>query len=72
MKNNCATPGNILWRKILLSSLLTLGSLNVYAEKSVEQLDRGLVVIPATQGNAISWRLLINDSTQAGFNVYRN
>ena len=72
MKNNCATPGNTLWRKILLSSLLTLGSLNVYAEKSVELLDRGLLVIPATQGNAISWRLLINDSTQAGFNVYRN
>lgn len=41
-------------------------------EKSVEDLDRGLVVIPTENGNAISWRLLQNDPANKGFHVFRN
>nr|WP_324260106.1 rhamnogalacturonan lyase [Cellvibrio fontiphilus] len=41
-------------------------------KKSVENLDRGLVVIPTEKGNAISWRLLQKDPTNKGFHVFRN
>lgn len=41
-------------------------------KKSVENLDRGLVVIPTDNGNAISWRLLQKDPTNKGFHVFRN
>ena len=33
--------------------------------KLVEDLDRGLVVIPTESGNAVSWRLLNKDSATA-------
>lgn len=41
-------------------------------KKSVENLDRGLVVIPTENGNAISWRLLQKDQGDKGFHVFRN
>ena len=38
----------------------------------MESLDRGLVVIPAEQGNAVSWRLLGTDPLDISFDIYRN
>jgi rhamnogalacturonan endolyase len=60
------------WSGILLGALLSVTSISVMAEKNVEDLDRGLIVIPATQGNAISWRTLISDAEKKGFDIYRN
>ncbi len=57
---------------ILLGALLSITSMSVQAEKVVEDLDRGLIVIPAAQGNAISWRALLNDPAKKGFDIYRN
>ncbi|WP_323814897.1 rhamnogalacturonan lyase [Cellvibrio sp. NN19] len=41
-------------------------------KKTVENLDRGLVVIPTEEGNAISWRLLQKDPPHKGFHLFRN
>lgn len=41
-------------------------------KKSVENLNRGLVVIPTENGNAISWRLLQKDPANKGFHIFRN
>jgi rhamnogalacturonan endolyase len=60
------------WPGILLGSLLGIFSTSTQAAKIVEDLDRGLVVIPATQGNAISWRVNVNDPATKGFDIYRN
>ena len=40
--------------------------------RQMEYLDRGLVVIPAAKGNAVSWRLLGTDNPAIAFDVYRN
>lgn len=45
---------------------------NCVSGKRVENLDRGLVVIPVNKGNAISWRLLQKDDASKGFHIYRN
>lgn len=42
------------------------------AMRKMELLDRGLVVIPAHLGNAVSWRLLGTDKLDIVFDVYRN
>ncbi len=70
--NKSINPGKKYWSGILLSALLSVTSISVMAEKNVEDLDRGLIVIPATQGNAISWRTLISDPEKKGFDIYRN
>lgn len=61
-----------LWQKLLLATLLSICAASSYAEKNVENLDRGLVVIPTATGNALSWRLLDKDKAQKGFHLFRN
>lgn len=41
------------------------------AARQLEMLDRGLVAIPADNGNFVSWRLLAQDDPATGFNLYR-
>jgi rhamnogalacturonan endolyase len=38
----------------------------------MEDLGRGVTVVPASGGNLVSWRLLGTDSSSTAFNVYRN
>ncbi|MFG3342917.1 carbohydrate-binding protein [Glycomyces sp. NPDC048151] len=38
----------------------------------MEDLGRGVTVVPASGGNLVSWRLLGTDSSNTAFNVYRN
>lgn len=40
--------------------------------KFVEKLDRGVIVVPASSGVLVSWRLLGTESAGTGFNVYRD
>ncbi|SMF07056.1 hypothetical protein SAMN02745866_00533 [Alteromonadaceae bacterium Bs31] len=42
------------------------------APSKLEYLNRGLVVVPDTVGNAVSWRLLGTDNPAIVFDVYRN
>ncbi|MES2337204.1 MAG: rhamnogalacturonan lyase [Pseudomonadota bacterium] len=46
----------------------------VVAGRQVERLDRGLVVVPASEGggNHVSWRLLATDARGARFTLYRD
>ncbi len=42
------------------------------AQRQIEALDRGLVVVPASGGgNLVSWRMLAGDADTIRFNVYR-
>jgi len=38
----------------------------------MEELGRGVTVVPASGGNLVSWRLLGTDASNTAFNVYRN
>lgn len=40
--------------------------------RQAELLDRGLVAVKTDQGVFLSWRLLGDESYDAGFNLYRN
>lgn len=40
--------------------------------RQVEALDRGLVAMSANRGVYLSWRYLGTDSTEVGFNIYRD
>lgn len=40
--------------------------------RQVEVLDRGLVAVKTSSGVFLSWRYLGTDSTNTGFNIYRN
>ncbi|UIJ45027.1 rhamnogalacturonan lyase [Sphingomonas cannabina] len=42
------------------------------AGRQVEALDRGLVAVPAAEGNHVSWRLLGSDAKGARFTLYRD
>src|SRR5690606_297548 len=43
-----------------------------WAQRTMEQLERGVVALPNGEGNVfVSWRLLADDPTDVGFNVYR-
>jgi len=43
-----------------------------FAQRQMEYLNRGLVAVPDGKGNIfISWRLLVTDDDNVGFNVYR-
>lgn len=52
--------------------VLTLPSGQVFAQRQMEALDRGLVAIDRGDGSAmISWRLLVDDPEEISFHVYR-
>ncbi len=41
-------------------------------QRHMEKIDRGVLAVPNRDGNAfISWRLLVTDTEEVGFNVYR-
>lgn len=55
----------------LLLCLLT--GMGAYAQRQMECLDRGVVVIARPDGgNFISWRSLVSDADKLAFNVYRD
>lgn len=44
-----------------------------FAQRQMEYLNRGLVAVPDGKGNIfVSWRLLVTDEDNVGFNVYRS
>lgn len=69
-----------IWRRQLqktLCTFLTLGAIgltigDLQAARQAEYLDRGVVALPAGNGIFISWRMLGDDPSNIGFNVYRN
>jgi rhamnogalacturonan endolyase len=64
------------WRIASLGTIWAAISLMLtgvsFADRYLEQLDRGLVAIPQDHGGVfLSWRLLRTDDGDVGFNVYR-
>lgn len=43
-----------------------------WAQRSMENLDRGLVAVKTTGGVFLSWRVLGTDAATTGFNIYRD
>lgn len=58
----CACAG------LLVSALMA----PAFAARQAEYLDRGVVALPSGSGIFISWRMLGDDPSGIGFNVYRN
>lgn len=54
------------------TALVGLAAAPAFAARQAEYLDRGVVALPAGNGVFISWRMLGDDPTAIGFNVYRN
>lgn len=56
----------------LIGTVMASVSTPAAAQRQIETLDRGLVVVPANGGgNLVSWRITATDATNIGFNVYR-
>ncbi|MFM2294605.1 MAG: hypothetical protein RLZZ350_1018, partial [Verrucomicrobiota bacterium] len=57
----------------ILLATLVLAAPSAFAQRQMERLGRGLVVLHTTNTVAyMSWRLLANDPANVGFNVYRS
>lgn len=57
---------------VLVGTVMASVSTPAAAQRQIETLDRGLVVVPANGGgNLVSWRITATDATNIGFNVYR-
>ena len=62
-------------RKTLLACFcagLGLASIDTFAARQAEYLDRGVVALPSGSGILIGWRMLGDDPSNVSFNVYRN
>ncbi|WDF68285.1 family 43 glycosylhydrolase [Sphingobacterium oryzagri] len=58
--------------RLLLLLLVLFGSLDGQAQRLLEYLDRGLLVLKTSEhSNYISWRLLATDDYAQAFNIYR-
>ena len=55
---------------MLLFATLTFTS--VHAQRFTDALDRGIVALPGTTGNFVSWRRLAEEYYDVTYNVYRN
>ncbi len=57
---------------VSLIGTTAMTAMPVMAQRQIEALDRGLVVVPANGGgNLVSWRIAANDAANTGFNLYR-
>lgn len=57
---------------VLLSILITSATQDLYSQRVMEKLDRGVVAVRDSLGNVfVSWRLLGTESPDLAFNVYR-
>lgn len=52
--------------------LLLLISLNIFGQRKMENLDRGLVAVNSGGDVFLSWRMLGTENSNIGFNIYRN
>lgn len=55
---------------IILSALLHIEA--AYAQRPMDKLDRGLVAVPAAQGNLVSWRVFGEEYYDVTYNLYCN
>jgi len=58
------------WCSLILY-LIVVQSNNIFAQRNVEFLDRGLIAVKVTSGVFLSWRILGTDPAGISFNIYR-
>jgi rhamnogalacturonan endolyase len=60
-------------KKSIVVLLVIFCGLSAFAQRQMEYLNRGVVAVPDGKGNIfVSWRLLVTDSENNSFNVYRS
>ena len=52
--------------------MLMLCALTVQAQRTTDQLDRGLVAVPSGSGSFVSWRIFGEEYYDTQYNLYRN
>ena len=67
------TEYNIDMRKVLLSTMLFAAlSGGVFAQRTTDKLDRGLVALPGSGGTFVSWRIMGEEYYDVEYNLYRD
>lgn len=61
-----------LLRAVLLALLLSCAPPDTKAQRHTDRLSRGLVAVPATSGNLVSWRVLGEEYYDVTYNLYCN
>ena len=63
-------------KRLVLALALTVGSSLftnfTYAQRRTDKIDRGLVAVPASSGNLVSWRVLGEEYYDVTYNLYCN
>ena len=52
--------------------LLFCVSITSYAQRKTDLLDRGLVAVPSSSGNLVSWRIFAEEYYGVTYNLYAN
>lgn len=63
------TKSRIILTAVIAAVLTAVQPL--YAQRTMERLDRGLIAVKTTSGYFVSWRLFGTDPEDIGFNVYK-
>lgn len=59
-------------KKVYFIIPLLAVALSVGAQRFTDRLDRGLVAVPSSGGNFVSWRIFGEEYYDTGYNLYRN
>ena len=59
-------------KKIVFLAFMAMVALGVQAQRFTDRLDRGIVAIPASEGNFVSWRMFGEEYYDTKYNLYRN
>lgn len=59
-------------KTILFAAMLLFASLSAFAQRKTDVLDRGLVAVPASSGNLVSWRVFGEEYYGVTYNLYAN
>lgn len=68
-KRRMRTKSRIILTAVIAAVLTAVQPL--YAQRTMERLDRGLIAVKTTSGYFVSWRLFGTDPEDIGFNVYK-
>ncbi len=61
-----------MMKKTILSLVLAMTATLGFAQRFTDKIDRGLVAVPASSGNLVSWRVLGEEYYDVTYNLYCN
>ena len=70
--NNKMMNKTRFYTTFFLSAMLLCSKAQITPTTQMEKLDRGLVALPASSGNFVSWRFLGTDDSNTHFDLVRN